>query len=199
MARMPELVRAERGAVVEVVVHLMEIDRRRLYLEEACASLYSYCKERLFYSEDEALRRVRVARLAARIPRCLKELESGAIHLTGLFVLSQHLTDENADTILGEARGKSRREIEKILASRFPRKDVPDQIHAEPERLPLGEVTCAGTGTNEPAASPRPPAHIEPLSETRYRIEFTASAELHDKLERAGSSWVTPFLKASSP
>ncbi len=198
IARMPELVLKERGAVVEVIIHLIEIDRRKLYLEEACSSLYSYCKERLGYSEDEALRRVRVARLAARIPRCLDELGSGAIHLTGLFVLSQHLSDENCEAILTQARGKSRREIEKLLARWFPRPDVPDVIEPEPGRLPLGETTCASAGAkprSEPRASPGTqtthsaeparPARVEPLSETRYRIEFTASTELADKIERA--------------
>jgi hypothetical protein len=51
IARMPELVLAERVASHDVVVHLMEIERRRLYLDQACSSLDSYCKERLGYSE----------------------------------------------------------------------------------------------------------------------------------------------------
>jgi hypothetical protein len=39
------------------------------------------------------------------VPRVLEELRSGAIHLSGLFLLSQHLTPENADTLLDEAVG----------------------------------------------------------------------------------------------
>ena len=52
LARMPGLVLAERAAVAEVIEHLMEIDRRRLYLDQACSSLQRYCMERLGYSED---------------------------------------------------------------------------------------------------------------------------------------------------
>src|SRR6188768_2909937 len=78
LARMPTLVRAERAASAEVIAHLMEIDRRRLYLGEACSSLYAYCRERLGYSEDAALKRARVARLALRLPRALDELRAGA-------------------------------------------------------------------------------------------------------------------------
>ena len=81
--RVPELVLVERSASADVIAHLMEIGRRRLYLDQACSSLYRYARERLRYSEDEALKRVRVARLAEWLPRVLEELRTGAIHLTG--------------------------------------------------------------------------------------------------------------------
>ena len=61
--------------------------------------------ERLGYSGGEAMRRVRVARLAGQFPQVLDELRSGAIHLTGLFLLSQYIKPENIDTLLLEARG----------------------------------------------------------------------------------------------
>jgi hypothetical protein len=59
LALMPDLVRTERGSVADVIEHLVEIDRRRLYLGQACSSLTCYCIERLGYSEDEASKRVR--------------------------------------------------------------------------------------------------------------------------------------------
>jgi hypothetical protein len=190
IARMPELVLAERVASHEVVVHLMEIERRRLYLDQACASLYSYCKERLGYSEDEALKRVRVARVALRLPQVLDELKSGQIHLTGLFLLSTRLTPENARELLDAARGRSRRAIEELLARFCPRPDVPqriDELPGPPPGLPLSPFTCLGTGESAPAPK-EPPARprVEPLSATSYRVEFTASSELREKIERAG-------------
>ena len=72
------------------------------------------------YSEDGALKRMRVARLALVVPAALDELRSGRIHLTGLFVLSRYVTPENADELLGEARGKSRSELQHLLARLFP-------------------------------------------------------------------------------
>jgi hypothetical protein len=89
LGRLPALVLAERAARADVVEHLVEVERRRLYLEQACSSLRTYCLERLGYSEEGALKRARVAKLALRFPRALDELRSGAIHLTGLFVLSR--------------------------------------------------------------------------------------------------------------
>jgi len=66
LERTAELVRAERACVADVVEHLAEVDRRRAYLDAACRSLSCYCIERLGYSQDEARRRVQVARVAHR-------------------------------------------------------------------------------------------------------------------------------------
>jgi hypothetical protein len=181
LTRMRALVLAERAVAADVLEHLVEIDRRRLYLEQACGSLHAYCIERLGYSEDAAFKRVRVVRAAHSVPRVLDELRSGAIHLTGLFVLAPHLNDENADALFAEARGKSRREIECSLARWFPKPDVPPKVVPlvlRPAPAPSGphdEFARPGTETSE-----RP--RVEPLSAERYRIEFTASAEFYAKL-----------------
>src|SRR6187399_2117620 len=179
LARMPTLVRAERTASAEVIAHLMEIDRRRLYLGEACSSLFAYCRERLGYSEDAALKRMRVARMALEVPAALDELRSGRIHLTGLFVLSRYVKPENADELLGEARGKSRSELEHLLARLFPRPDVAERI------APIAGLSASGGVTGPGASGVEFRGRAEPLSASRYRVEFTASSEFCEKLERA--------------
>jgi hypothetical protein len=193
IARLPMLGQAERGAMADVIEHLVEIERRRLYLEQATSSLYRYCIERLGYPEDAALKRHRVARLALRLPQVLEELRAGTIHLTGLFLLSTHLTEDNARALLAEARGKSRRQIEELIARWFPRPDAPpsleplvapaaDPARAEQPSLPAAapsRATCPGAGRSETSG------RLEPLSPSRYRVEFTARAELRDKVERA--------------
>src|SRR5262245_54692378 len=115
LGRMPALVLAERAAVAEVIEHLMEIDKRRLYLGQACSSLHAYCM-RLGYSEEGASKRVRVARLAEEVPRVLEELRAGTVHLTALYLLAKHMTEENCEALLAEVRGKSRREVELVIA-----------------------------------------------------------------------------------
>ncbi|MCC6903480.1 MAG: hypothetical protein IT377_31205 [Polyangiaceae bacterium] len=183
--RLTAAVSAERMAAADVIFHLVELDRRKLYLEEACSSLFAYCVELLGYSEDGATKRVRVARLVPRFPRVLDELASGAIHLTGLFLLSGHLTENNADQLLAEARGKSKRQIEELLARWFPRPDVAATItptSVEPAQAELS--TMSGTGSSGPP-EPAARARVEPLSAASFRVEFTASTTLRDKLERA--------------
>jgi hypothetical protein len=43
VARLPTLVQAERHAMVDVIEHLVEMERRRLYLRLSVSSLYRYC------------------------------------------------------------------------------------------------------------------------------------------------------------
>jgi 5-methylcytosine-specific restriction endonuclease McrA len=188
--RLAAAVGAERLASADVIRHLAELDRRRLYLDDACSSLFAYCVERLGYSDDCALKRVRVVRLVERFPQVLDELGSGAIHLTGLFLLSGHLTEDNVEGLLGEARGKSKRQIEELLARHFPRPDVEPSLSPvspvapKPARTPPS--TCPGTGNSEPRPAPTAArSRVEPLSGTSWRVEFTASAPFREKLEQA--------------
>ena len=66
----------------------------------------------------------------------------------------------------------------------------PDAVAAsELERRPGGRagagVDRLSPGASVRLASPRTrPAVVEPLAPARYKVQFTASAELHDKLER---------------
>jgi hypothetical protein len=62
----------------------------------------------------------------------LEEPKSGRIRLTGLFLLSTHLESANARALLAEARGKSRRQIEELLARIHPPPDVPERIEELP-------------------------------------------------------------------
>jgi len=176
-------VSTERSACANVIFHLAELDRRKLYLEDACSSLFAYCVERLGYSEDGANKRVRVARLVQRFPQVLDDLASGEVHLTGLFLLSGHLTENNVEQLMDEARGRSKRQIEELIARWFPRPDVPATVTPmAPAQTELS--TVSGTGSSQ---IPRraAPARLEPLSPATIRLELTARVELRDKLEQA--------------
>lgn len=195
--KLPELVRRERGAIAEVIEHLGEFDERRLYLPEACSSLFAYCTERLGYSADEAIKRVRVARLARSFPETLEELRAGRIHLTGLFLLSQHANESNVAELLEAARGA--REIEEMLARRFPRPKAPDRIRPLGIDEPAGadiqpqssaELSDSGGYVQNRICLGPGNAHVQgqlALLEQRlnYRVEFTASSELRSKIDRA--------------
>lgn len=226
LARLPLLCSKERQASADVIVYLAEVDRRKLYLREACSSLFSFCVERLGYSEEAALKRMRVARLYQAMPQILEELKSGTIHLTGLFLLSSYLTGSNVGPLIAEARGKTRRQLELVIARRFPKSDVLPSVTplgaepthpGHPGRIPgTGESSgcgavgdgvtrpgtgespgCAGagdgatrpgTGESHRPATDRPNIardRVQPLSGQSYRVEFTASAELHAKLQYA--------------
>src|SRR5690348_9392710 len=96
-----------RGCVVEadLLVHLAEIEERRLHLEMACPSIFAFCVMKLGFSEDATYNRLGVARAARQLPAILDALRSGDIHLSGLRALCPHLTAENHRAILTRARG----------------------------------------------------------------------------------------------
>ena len=71
--------RTQRRSLAELVAHLGEVEERRLQLEAACSSLFAYCVGRLAMSEDEACRRIDLARLARRFPALFAELENRGV------------------------------------------------------------------------------------------------------------------------
>jgi hypothetical protein len=133
------------------------------------------------------------------LPQVLEELRSGTIHLTGLFLLAHHLTQENYEAVMSEARGQSKRQIEQLIAARAPKPDVPQRLCQLPEQALLASTVptngqgataiCPGTG---PAPGPGAsgvaaavPGKLAPLSPSRWLVQFTASAELRQKIEKA--------------
>ena len=164
----------EREVTAKLVAHLGEVEERRLHLEAGFPSMFAFCIKELGMSENEAFRRLNAARLGRRFRVIHELLAAGAVHLSALELLRERLTDENHMELLGAVSGKSKTEILALLAVRFPKPDVPTTIRKLAER-------------SADAAISRPPAsvigRVEPLSEARYRVEFTASAELRDKLE----------------
>ncbi|MBI3998049.1 MAG: HNH endonuclease [Armatimonadetes bacterium] len=111
--------------------------------------------------------------------------------------------------MLALARHKSKREIEALIARLRPQPPVPDVIRKLPVRiqaasqapLPVGaqgtpspsrdDDTHASMPAVPPSTMPAPampPARravVSPLAPERYRVQFTASAELHAKLREA--------------
>jgi len=114
------VVSKEKEATTQVLAHIAEFDERRLYLPHAYHSMLAYCQGELGLSEDAAKKRIRVARVARRFPAVFEALAGGRIHLSGLVLLATHLDPENAEDLLAAAAGKSRDEIERMLAERYP-------------------------------------------------------------------------------
>src|SRR5947209_5190291 len=191
-----ELVRKSCTTEAELLVHLAEIDERKLYAERAFPSMHVFCVKELGFSDDAAYNRIGVARAARRWPALLEALASGGVHLAGLRVLVPHLSDENHRSILAEARGKSNREIEEMAARLSPKPPVPDLVRKLPNRpaATLFEAeapsTAASASIGPAAAIPavrreqRRPV-IAPLSEDTYTVQFTAPRALRDKLQQA--------------
>jgi hypothetical protein len=182
----------EREATSHFIAGLAEFDRRRLYLPAGYPSMFAYCTEALFLSEDAAYNRIEVARTARAFPTILDMLEDGRLSLATVRVLAPRLTPENQQELLAGASRMSRREVEQLVAAWFPQPDVPPLIRklptptaAQPDDLPPALAVEASSWTPAPPPDPHRQPAVKPLSPDRYQIRFTASASTRDKLVEA--------------
>ncbi len=198
-----ELLGQSRRIEADLVAHIGEVEARRLYAREASPSMFVYCTDVLHLSEAEAYLRINAARAAREHPVLLEMLADGRLHLSGIVKLAPHLAPENRDVRLSRAVHKSKRQIEELLAEWAPRPDVPSLIRKLPDRPCRSEPTIRTDEGEVPAIELRPdgvqvtpppqvaghavrtsPALVQPLSPARYKVQFTAGADLYDKLER---------------
>ena len=78
------LVRSERKLTHVILLHIQEIESRRIYLDLGYASAYEYLTKELGYSESCAYRRLQSARLLKKVPEIRESLENGSLKLTQL-------------------------------------------------------------------------------------------------------------------
>jgi hypothetical protein len=211
LSQVCSLAARERAATADLVAHLAELDSRQLYRGEGYSSLFVYCTSVLRLSEQSAYNRIEAARAARRFPVVLDALADGSLKLATLRLLAPHLTDENHEAVLDEAAGKSKREVEIIVARLAPRPDVPTtirrlpspppsdtaatledsaRIQATPCEVPAESVASdaiAMVAMDVPRAIAMPRAKrslLEPLSPERFRLQFTVGQGTHDRLRR---------------
>jgi len=96
----------ERGATVQLIALLAEMDVRRLFLEQGHSSLFVYCTKCLHLSEHAAYGRIEAARAAQKFPSILDKLADGSITLTTICLLSNHLTEDNHERLPCEAQNQ---------------------------------------------------------------------------------------------
>jgi hypothetical protein len=170
-------------------VHLGEIDERKLYAECAFPSMFEFCVGELRFSEDAAYNRITVARAARRFPAVIEAMRSGQVHLSGLRVLAPHLTTGNEREVLAQAAGKTKREIEELVARLAPQAPVPATIRKLPQRA--APASAAPLALALDPVLPSPPTRedrrptIAPLAEDMYKVQFTASRVFREKLGQA--------------
>jgi hypothetical protein len=176
VARLAELVGRERKVTAAVLVHLGEVEARRLYLPAACSSMQGYCTRVLGMSEDEAFKRIRAARAMRRFSVVAMGVAEGRLNLTGVVLLAPHLTDDNAAELVAEASGKRKAEIEIALARRAPKPDMAARLERVAQQMALAP---------EPPPHDRGAAKVVPLAAERLALQVTIRGETREKLLRA--------------
>jgi 5-methylcytosine-specific restriction endonuclease McrA len=124
LIEMISLVQRERALLAQVLWHLKEIDRRKLYSDQKCGSLFEYCVKVLKYSEGQASRRVSACRLLKELPELADTIQKGELNLTqlnqakGFFHEMGIVTPDEKKKIINEIKGKTIRETEVILENK---------------------------------------------------------------------------------
>lgn len=141
LAKTEALARQERELLIQVLHHLKEIERRRLFSSSNYRSLFDYCLKRLGYSADQAARRISAMRLLKELPEIESKIETGSLTLTSLglaqtlFRHEQKIKDMSKESklnLLTQLEHKTTREAEKIVAgaSSAPLTLMPDRTRA---------------------------------------------------------------------
>ncbi|MCB9025061.1 MAG: HNH endonuclease [Bdellovibrionaceae bacterium] len=139
-----KLVQKERQLLTQVLHHLKEVERRRLFSDLGYQSLFEYAVKELKYSEGQAGRRIQAMRLLKELPEIEKKIESGALSLTNISQAQAYFREvkKSATTkmesnkilkatdkvkILENLENKSTREGQKILLQMLPEIALPKE------------------------------------------------------------------------
>lgn len=176
LPRLAALVARDRATTAEMLVLIGRAHVRRLHASTKYPSMYRYCVGELGMSEDMAWKRIQAAKAARRFPVIFAMLADGRLHLTAVVRLAPHLSKANARELLATASGLSKRELQQLLAERFPQPDMPVCI------TPLVAAASVGQLVPEPVAA-QPSATFsapaEPLPRTSPAAAETPAPHLH--------------------
>jgi hypothetical protein len=200
-----QLVRQEHDVTLDIVRHLVEVERRRLYAGKAYNSLFEYCRGEFGYTDASAWRRAGAAMSIYKCPQAWGLLETGQVTLTALAKVWKVITPE----LLTQICGRSLDEVELILsvhssggANRdktrpvmVPRKaevecdaeqDRPAADSSTPAARPLDTNTA-----DDPGASPLRRevslTNIKLEFEQRWKVEGVVSERVKQKLDKCKS------------
>ncbi len=184
----------------EILLHLIELEKRKLFRDKGYSSLYSYCVAELRYSPSAAKRRLTAARCIARFPGIYELFVQKQVSLTTLSIIAPVLREENQEDILRQVSGKSPQEVEWIAGRYNPTKPSSDRI------IPIvvqtetvkPDLTSENTNKGEIHLGSREPelkcSEIESsqscaplILEERYRFVFAASKAFKEKLDQVKS------------
>ena len=111
-----------RRVDLALLEHLGEIESRELHLKSGYNSLFKMCTEKFRLSEASAYRRVSAARLIQKFSMVKVQFLSGDVSMCTLAMVAGKLRDMANDgarvEILAEVAGKSKSQVEEILAQR---------------------------------------------------------------------------------
>ena len=158
------LVRQEQELLINVLHHLREIDRRRLFSSLGYKSLHDFTERNLGYPNDQAYRRIAAMRLLRELPEIETKISQGEINLTHIGMAKKLFKDEKLAQNLMTAKEKL---------------DVFEEISKTSTRV--AEKIILSKRTNP---EPHKPDKVRAITEDKIELKFQASIELQEKIEK---------------
>ena len=126
-------VQKEREILTEVLYHLKEVHRRRLYFALSYKSLYDYAEKELKYPGDQAYRRIAAMKLLNELPELESKISNGQLTLTHLseakrLFNKKPCSREEKLELFNILSNTSTREAEKIIVKINPEMLIKDQV-----------------------------------------------------------------------
>ena len=122
----------EREATDQVIEHLCEVQRRRLFAKLGYSNMFLYCTQKLKYGKASAQLRIDAMKLANDVPEVKEALKSGAVTLSSVATIQRFIRNEKTVSkksytapekheLFKMSENRSQNEVEKMLAGISPR------------------------------------------------------------------------------
>jgi hypothetical protein len=147
--------KSEREILSQAILHIVEVERRKLYLTFGFPSLFEYLTKNIGYSNGSAQRRIDAARLSFDAPEVIDKIESGELNLAQVSLLqksirevqvtSKHKVDADTKSdLIEQLTNKSYAESEILVAQtlEIKPKEFAKEKHQSDESVRL-EVTLS--------------------------------------------------------
>ncbi|MDZ4676573.1 MAG: HNH endonuclease [Oligoflexia bacterium] len=158
-----KLVQQEREILSQILHHLREIERRRLFSKLKYSSLFAYALKELGYNEDQAYRRIQAMRLVKELPEIEEKINDGSLNLTHLG-MAQSLFKREGKTQKQFSKSKKIEVLEKLE----------NTSKREAEKIAVSFSTSPVISIDK----------VRAISESDIEIKFTAKKELLDKIQK---------------
>ena len=154
----------------DLLADIGETARRKLYVHHGYSSMEAYCVRLLNFSHDAAKKRVQVARKGWWLPVIFEAIADGRVHLSGMARLVPFIDEENVHELIEAATHRTCRDIELLLAERFPRAVVDEGV----EEVPGGAARHFSSRSG-----------VKPLAPGRHLVQYTCDDADLEELQYA--------------
>ena len=122
----------ERRCACDLIIHLAELEERKLHVAAGYSTLYKYCVRFLGISHNKAYKRSCAAKLIKSWPSLIPDLREGLITESHCAIISPKINADNFAMIIAGIKGKSKRDAN-LFISRLDQNGNPTDHKPEVE------------------------------------------------------------------